>query len=275
MIPSSLLRKKRNKLTLWTAGVTPAEALESIGPKPVIRISEVSIGPARGDALPAYSNSVYFDFDVWAQGYAWSPERQHVNDLALLGVINGKAMPCVTPSLGGPEQSLWGVKRACEDNALGWGMGHHEFYTIWQFAARTDLWAKFIDVDENPETQSRLTVIYRDQIPRGADVVLYDVEKLKNSLEPAIRFMAPYADFYNFRCEQSGPRGQGFGDDGERWGEFVKSLRVKLGISQEALAREIGICHTCVARWEQDHGRQPRPLDRKAVMEFAQRHGLA
>jgi len=251
LIPSSLLRAKKNELAVWTTGVTPDAALESVGPKLDIRIDEVSIGPAQGHALPAYSNSVYFDFDVWAQGYPWSAERRYVNDLALLGVINGKGMPCVIPTLGGPEQSLWAVKRACEDNTLGWGMTHQEFYTIWEFAAKTNLWAKFIDVDENPETQSRLTVIYNDQIPRGADVVLYDVEKLKNTLEPPIRFLAPYADFYNFRCEQSGPRGQGFGDDGERWAEH--GLHGDLWATNYYEAMKAA--HDLVRKYDPDDGR--------------------
>jgi hypothetical protein len=39
--------------------------------------------------------------------------------------------------------------------------------------------------------------------------------KYAASLEPAIRFLAPYTDFYNFKCEQAGPWGQGFDWNGE------------------------------------------------------------
>ena len=40
------------------------------------------------------------------------------------------------------------------------------------------------------------------------------------TLEPAIRLLAPYTDFYNFKCEQNGPRAYGFGTDGERLKEY-------------------------------------------------------
>ena len=59
-----------------------------------------------------------------------------------------------------------------------------------------------------------------DPAARGADVLLYDVENYRNTLEPAIRALAPYTDFYNFKCEQHGPRGQGFDRDGDRWASF-------------------------------------------------------
>ena len=52
-------------------------------------------------------------------------------------------------------------------------------------------------------------------MPKGADIVLYDPAKYAAALEPAIR-LSPYTDFYNFKCEQAGPWGQGFGLDGER-----------------------------------------------------------
>ena len=88
-------------------------ALERLGPKPEIRIDERHRRPAGRHAAPAYANSVYYDFNVWAQGYPWGDEPSRLNyDLALLGVINGKGMPYIAPPLGAPESSLWGVKRA-------------------------------------------------------------------------------------------------------------------------------------------------------------------
>jgi hypothetical protein len=148
----------------------------------------------------------------------------------LLGIINGKGMAqVVVPLSGAPgsEQSLWGTKRACEDDALGWGFGHQEFYTIWEFAQDAKRWAKFVDVDGKAETQSHFhgqtlfeSALAADPTSRGADVALYDAERYLATLAPAIRLLAPYTDFYNFKCEQHGPWGQGFGDDGERWVAF-------------------------------------------------------
>jgi len=82
-------------------------------------------------------------------------------------------------------------------------------------------------VDGDPETRTLFHtqtifkhVLEGDPAAAGADVVLYDVQKYRASLEPAIRVLAPYVDFYNFKCEQHGPWGQGFGDDGERWAAY-------------------------------------------------------
>ncbi len=41
-------------------------------------------------------------------------------------------------------------------------------------------------------------------------MLLYDVENYRKALEPAIRVLAPYTDFYNFKCEQTGSSGQVF-----------------------------------------------------------------
>jgi len=223
VIPAGWLRKGNNELILWTTGVQQDAALARLGPKPVIRIAGVYIAPLDGTQLPAYANSVYYDFNVWAQGYPWGEEPNRLNyDLALLGVLNGKGMPCVAPPLGAPESAFWGVKRACEDNVLGWGMGHQEFYTIWELAGKPQLWAEFIDVDKNPDTGGGLhdQTVYPNLVPKGADIVLYDPAKYAALMEPAIRVLAPYTDFYNFSCEQAGPRGQGFGENGERWKDF-------------------------------------------------------
>jgi len=223
IIPADWLRQGNNELVLWTSGVRKDAALARLGPKPEIRIGGITLGALDGADLPNYSNTVYYDFNVWAQGYPFGDEPNRLNnDLALLGVINGKGMPCVNPSLGGPESSLWGWKRTCEDNALGWGMGHQEFYTIWELADKPQLWAEFRDVDNNPETTTTFhsQTVFASRTPKGADIVLYDPAKYAAIMEPGIRFLAPYTDFYNYSCEQEGPAGQGFGVDGERWKDY-------------------------------------------------------
>jgi len=218
IIPAGWLRTGDNALILWTTGVRKDAALERLGPKPAIRIAGVTVGPLDGGRLPEYANSVYYDFNVWAQGYPYGDDPHRLEyDLALLGIINGKGMPCVAPVLGGPESSLWETKRVCEDNALGWGMKHQEFYTIWEFCSKAQLWADCIDVDKNPETTGQIhgQTLYPNQVPKGTDYVLYNPAKYAAALEPAIRYLAPYTDFYNFKCEQAGPWGQGFDWNGE------------------------------------------------------------
>lgn len=219
VIPAGWLRAGNNELILWTTGVRKDAVLARLGPKPAIRMASVRVAPLDGTQLPTYANSVYYDFSVWPQGYPWGDEPNRLNyDLALLGVINGKGMPSVTPPIGAPESSIWEVKRQCEDNALGWGMGHQEFYTIWEFASKPDAWAKFVDADNNPETTAHIhtQTLYEQFVPKGTDYVLYDTEKYVAALEPAVRLLAPYTDFYNFKCEQHAAWGQGFGEDGER-----------------------------------------------------------
>jgi hypothetical protein len=233
VIPARWLRQGNNELILWTTGVRKDAALERLGPKPIIRIDGITVGPLDGDRLPEYANSVYYDFDVWPQGYPWGDEPNRLRyDLALLGVINGKGMPAIIPPIGAPESSLWGVKRQCEDFALGWGIGHQEFYTIWEFAGKPDAWAKFVDADNNPETTAHIhsQTLFEQFVPKGTDYVLYDTEKYAAALEPAIRSLSPYTDFYNFKCEQHAPWGQGFGEDGERLTE--------LGIHGDLWARD-------------------------------------
>jgi hypothetical protein len=218
VIPAGWLRQGDNELMLWTTGVRKDAALERLGPRPAVRIGSFTVGPLDGACLPAYANSIYYDFDIWLN-YPWENEPHRAfYDLALLGIINGKGMPTVIPPLGAPESALWGVKRQCEDNALGWGFGRQEFYTIWQFADKPDQWAQFVDVDNNPETTGPIhdQTLFPNRVQQGADIVLYDTAKYAAALEPAIRFLAPYTDFYNFKCEQNGPRAQGFGVDGER-----------------------------------------------------------
>jgi len=229
-------------------------ALERLGPKPAIRIDGVTVGPLDGARLPEYANSIYYDFNVWAQGYPWGDEPNRLNyDLALLGVINGKGMPCIAPPLGGPESSLWGMKRACEDNALGWGMKHQEFYTIWEFCERPELWADFFDVDNNSETTGQIhgQTVYPHRLPKGTDYVLFNTAKYKAALEPAVRFLAPYTDFYNFKCEQAGPWGQGFD-----WnGEGLKDNNIHGDLWARNYYEANKAAHDLVKRYDPDDGR--------------------
>ena len=232
LIPADwVLPDKTNSLVVWTTGVQSDDTLSRIGPALQIQIESLRLGPVDGRDLPVYSNSIYYDFSIWAQGQPFglgARERQRYRyDLALAGVINGNGMLAAIPPLGKPPSALWAVKRACEDDALGWGIAHREFYTIWELAGNPQLWARYIDVDGDPETQTvfhsqtiSAEAIANDAAARGADVVLHDVEKYANALEPAIRMLAPYTDYYNFSCEQHGPAGQGFGNDGQRWAHF-------------------------------------------------------
>ncbi|MHB0937129.1 MAG: discoidin domain-containing protein [Armatimonadota bacterium] len=222
VIPAGWLRDGNNELILWTTSVQRDAALERLGPKPAIRIAGLTVGPLDGARLPMYANSVYYDFDLWPSSYLWEEPLLPYYDMALAGAINGKGMACITPPVGAPESALWGVKRQCEDFALNWGFGHQEFYTIWQFADKPEAWAKFVDVDNDPETSGPIhdQTLFPNRQQKGADIVLYDTAKYAASLEPAIRYLAPYTDFYNFKCEQNGPRAQGFGVDGERLKEY-------------------------------------------------------
>lgn len=98
LIPTALLRQGKNELVLWTTGVRADPVLQRIGPRPMIRISSVTIRRADGSRLPTYSNSIYYDFSVWPQGYAGGGGYNY--DQALLGVINGKGMrPVIAPLL--------------------------------------------------------------------------------------------------------------------------------------------------------------------------------
>lgn len=232
LIPANwVLTDSKNDLVIWTTGIQVDNILSRIGPVPKLEIESVTLGAVDGGNFPIYANSIYYDFSIWAQGQPWGlgvgGPRRHRFDLALSGIINGDGISSVIPPLSKPQSALWAVKRACEDDALGWGIAHREFYTIWEFAGNPRLWAKYINVDGDLETQSTFheqtisaKAISNAPTARGADVVLYDVEKYANTLDPAIRMLAPYADYYNFKCEQRGPAGQGFGSDGQRWSEF-------------------------------------------------------
>ena len=227
LIPADLLQRGDNRVTLSTTGITPSAVLDEFGPAPRLVINHVALRPADGADLPQFANSIYYDFAVWSQGYAWGDggQRRFHYDNALLGVINGKGMPNLTPALGS-DAGGWAAKRAAETFWLDWGFREFEFYTIWSFCGELDQWANFVDVDGDPETQSHFHsqtafphIIGGYEPAKGADVLLYDIEKWKAALEPGIRQMAPYATYYNLKCEQHGPWGQGFGDDGQAFAE--------------------------------------------------------
>jgi putative transcriptional regulator len=57
-------------------------------------------------------------------------------------------------------------------------------------------------------------------------------------------------------------------------GEFVRSLRRELKMTQEEFAHELGITVGTVNRWENGRFR-PSKLARATLMEFATRHGLS
>lgn len=228
LIAPSMVRQGSNDLELWTTGITPNATLERIGPRPRVAISAIRLRPADGASWPQYANSVYYDFNLWAQGYEWGhdADRRFRYEQALLGILNGQGMNAIVPSLGGSEASLWATKRTCENNYLDWGMKHQEFYTIWEFSGKPGQWAKFVDVDKNPDTQTKFhsqtvddNLQSRPEL-KGADVVLFDKEKYVRALEPAIKALAPYTDFYNFKCEQRSLKSHGFGFKGDLWEKY-------------------------------------------------------
>ena len=55
---------------------------------------------------------------------------------------------------------------------------------------------------------------------------------------------------------------------------LVKDLRNKRGLTQEQLAREIGVSFSTVNVWENGH-RQPQPYLAKRLLEMAQQAGLS
>ena len=228
LIPEDLLQTGENQLKLSTSGAQPSDVLNQIGPAQNLVVDWVTLRPADGGMLPTFANSIYYDFAVWSQGYAWGRggQRRFFYDNALLGVINGNGMPNITPGLGSAA-AAWDAKRGAESLWLDWGFRDFEFYTIWSFCGQPDLWAKFVDVDDDVETQSHFhdQTIFKHLTPsyqpaKGADVLIYDIEKWKAALEPAIRHVAPYANYYNVKCEQHGPWGQGFGDDGQAFADY-------------------------------------------------------
>lgn len=56
-------------------------------------------------------------------------------------------------------------------------------------------------------------------------------------------------------------------------GWLVKSIRQRLGISQEKLAAQLGVTFSSVNRWENGH-RKPSPLAMRSIEELAAKIGL-
>lgn len=56
-----------------------------------------------------------------------------------------------------------------------------------------------------------------------------------------------------------------------RW--LVKSIRERLGVTQEKLAAQLGVTFSSVNRWENGH-RKPSPLAMRSIEELATKIGL-
>lgn len=57
-------------------------------------------------------------------------------------------------------------------------------------------------------------------------------------------------------------------------GWLVKSIRERLGISQEKLAAQLGVTFSSVNRWENGH-RKPSPLAMRSIEKLAEKVGLS
>ena len=54
-------------------------------------------------------------------------------------------------------------------------------------------------------------------------------------------------------------------------GDWVRALRMDLGLNQDELAEQLGVSRSAVARWEADAFR-PTKLAAKVLLEFAATH---
>jgi putative transcriptional regulator len=61
--------------------------------------------------------------------------------------------------------------------------------------------------------------------------------------------------------------------DDQDVGWLVKSIRQRLGITQEKLAAQLGVTFSSVNRWENGH-RKPSPLAMRSIEELATKIGL-
>ena len=59
----------------------------------------------------------------------------------------------------------------------------------------------------------------------------------------------------------------------ENAGNLIRTLRQKLGMTQEEFAHEIAVTVSTVNRWENAHA-EPSKLAWKAIQELARRRGL-
>ena len=75
----------------------------------------------------------------------------------------------------------------------------------------------------------------------------------------------------------SGLRPQGETDEGhsmdENAGNLIRTLRQKLGMTQEEFAHEIAVTVSTVNRWENAHA-EPSKLAWKAIQDLARKRGL-
>jgi putative transcriptional regulator len=60
----------------------------------------------------------------------------------------------------------------------------------------------------------------------------------------------------------------------ENAGNLIRTLRQKLGMTQEEFAHEIAVTVSTVNRWENAHA-EPSKLAWKAIYDLAQKRGLA
>ncbi len=60
----------------------------------------------------------------------------------------------------------------------------------------------------------------------------------------------------------------------ENAGNLIRSLRQKLGMTQEEFAHEIAVTVSTVNRWENAHA-EPSKLAWKAIQHLARKHGLS
>ena len=60
----------------------------------------------------------------------------------------------------------------------------------------------------------------------------------------------------------------------EKFSEFVRQLRSRLGMTQEEFAHALGMTVGTVNRWENGRFR-PSRLARTTISEFARRHGVS
>ncbi len=61
--------------------------------------------------------------------------------------------------------------------------------------------------------------------------------------------------------------------DDQDVGWLIKSIRQRLGVSQEKLAAQLGVTFSSVNRWENGH-RKPSPMAMRSIEELAAKIGL-
>lgn len=189
-------------------------SIRNIGPG-LATVESVRIRPVSAIDLPRYENPIYFDFDVWRQGLTLRPGTSWYLDTMLMGIINGSGQ--LVMNYGG--NNVHELKQDVEEARLGWGFEHGQFYSIWFLANDPGTWARFIDVDQDEETTAKFhsQFAWHTKVPKGADIVLIDADRFLEALRPGLDGLMAYSTYYIITCEQVGPAGQGFGQDGNLW----------------------------------------------------------